>query len=200
MIMSETKDNEKRIQLDFVGAVHRHITPLLRTYGFDCTNATPYAVDFRSHGVTLRLAHDKFSYEIEVILAPLADQSQKYGIANLLRFSLGPGHKEQSFFQASSRGSVDKCLMAIRAILEEHGDPVLSGDAVAFEQMRQLVRIDREMYTKEVVQEPVRRAAQEAWKRHEYATVVGLYDSIRDNLTSLEKKRLAYARQHGSPV
>jgi len=198
--MISSRDTAQREHLRFVDAVDKHIAPVLRKYGFTCAIAGPYEVEFRSPAVTLRLTHDRLSYEIEARFAQAADPSRTYGLSDLLRLSLGPIRQEQGVFQASSPQGVDKCLRDIGVILTEHGTSILSGDDDAFHQMGQLARVHDEIHTKEIVQEPVRHAAEEAWRVHGYATVVELYGSIEDSLTLVEKKRLAYARQHMLPI
>jgi hypothetical protein len=42
---------------------------------------------------------------------------------------------------------------------------------------------------------PVKEQAEQAWKNKDYMRVISLYESIKDYLSSVELKRLEYARK-----
>lgn len=75
---------------------------------------------------------------------------------------------------------------------------MLAGDPAAYERIGEAARQHNEAYTKQVVQRPIREAAESAWEKRDYATVRALYEPIEGDLTPVEKKRLDYAKSHSS--
>jgi FKBP-type peptidyl-prolyl cis-trans isomerase len=57
-------------------------------------------------------------------------------------------------------------------------------------------RHNNDAYIKQIVQESIRKAAAEAWQQHDYVKARDFYESITDDLTLVEKKKLEYARNH----
>ena len=86
-----------------------------------------------------------------------------------------------------------ECMRTIAGLLREYGKAVLAGEPMAFDQMAEIRRVRNESLTKEVVQKPIRKAAEAAWQNHDYVAVRDLYASIELDLTPTEKKKLAYA-------
>jgi hypothetical protein len=72
------------------------------------------------------------------------------------------------------------------------------GDHSTYQRIVKEVNARSEAYTKKVVQEPIRTAAQVAWQGRDYAKVRELYESIEADLTPIEGKRLYYAKSHSS--
>ena len=69
---------------------------------------------------------------------------------------------------------------------------MLDGDGKVFAQMKEVSDQRSQKYTAEVVQRPIREAAELAWKQKRYHEVKRLYESIADDLTTIEEKRLTY--------
>jgi len=187
-------NDNARERLGFVKAVAEHIAPVLNDYGFICTESTPCIVKFQSAQVEAAVSHDRLSYEIGASFARKAEPTQRCTLADLLNAALGPGHKQQTFFQASKADDVAWCVKTIAELLRKYGQAVLSGQRTAYQRIEELSRVQNEAFTKQVVQQPVRLKAEEAWQSHNYAEVQDLYESIEADLTPLEKKRLEYAR------
>ena len=189
-------NNGNRDRLGFAEAVREHIAPVLTAQGFACSEEGPYVVRFASATVILAVSHDPISFEIEVTFARKADTSQQCNLRDMLELASAPGRKERAFFQASQPERVLECVRTIAGLLREYGETVLAGEPAAFERMAEISRLRNEAYTKEVVQKPIRNAAEEAWRKHDYVTVRDLYASIEPDLTPVEKKRLGYAESH----
>jgi hypothetical protein len=81
-------------------------------------------------------------------------------------------------------------------LFREYGAGALTGDIDTYQRLGAEAETRSEVYTKKVVQEPIRTAAIAAWQRHDYAKVKELYESIAADLTAVEKKRLEYAKSH----
>lgn len=186
----------RRGSLSFTEAVAQYIAPLLIAKGFTCTEQTAYSVKFQSPDVALAVFHEPASYELDLVYALQAAPSERYSLRDMLDTVLGIGHTEQAYFQASEHDRVVYCIKAIADHLRKYGDKFLIGDPTVYQRMREATRRRNEAYTKQVVQQPIRQAAEDAWQKHDYAKVRDLYERIEDDLTPVERKRLSYAKSH----
>ena len=185
----------KRERLGFAEAVSEYISPVLADRGFTCIEATPYSVKFQSPNVALTVFHDLISYEIDVVYARQADPSQRYDLRNMLDAA---GSKEPIFFQASTYDRIIEAMKTIADLLRKYGGDVLAGNLASFQRIGETAQDRNAAYTKEVVQKPIRKAAEDAWQKRDYAKVRDLYGPIEADLTAVEKKRLDYARSHST--
>jgi hypothetical protein len=190
------KDNENQAANGFAEAVREHIAPVLAAQGFACSDQDLYVVSFSSVAIELALSYDPYSFEIDVTFARKADLSRRYALSDLLGVVSDALRKEHACFSASRPERVVECVRTIAGLLNEYGNGVLAGDAKAFERMGEISRLHNKMYTNELVQRPIRKAAEEAWRKHDYAKARDLYASIEPDLTLVEKKKLAYAQSY----
>jgi hypothetical protein len=195
---TQDSNSGRRESLGFAEAVGQYIAPLLIARGFACMEQTLYSVKFQSPKVALAVFHDPVSYEIDLVYALQATPSGRYDLRNMLDAMLGSDHKEQAYFQASEHDRVVASIQAIAGYLRKYGEKVLTGDPAAYQRIGKLSRRHNEAYTKQVVQQPIRQAAQEAWQKRDYPKVRALYEAMEGDLTPVEKKRLAYAKAHSS--
>jgi hypothetical protein len=185
-----------RENLNFAKAVAGHLTPLLSAHGFACTESTRHMVKFQSPQVEAVVTHDRLSYEIEIAFARRAEPARRCTLPDMVNAALGPGHKQQTFFQASKAEDVAWCVKIIAELLEKYGHAVLDGERATYQRIEEMARVQNAAYTKQVVQQPVRQKAESAFENHDYTKARELYRSIESDLTPLEKKRLKYAEGH----
>ncbi len=198
--MTAKKFNDtERESLGFAEAIHEHITPLVVAKGFVCTDQTLYSATFQSPNVIMTVVHEPLSYEIELSYALRNTPSERYNLSDLLDTVLGTGHNLQTFFQASERHQINYCVKTVADYLLKYGEKMLVGNVAMYQKIKEATRRRSVSHTKEVVQRPVRIAAEAAWKEHNYATVRQLYEPIERDLTPAERRRLDYARSkvHG---
>ena len=187
-----------RTDLRFAESVLEAFRFLTNEFGFRVTESTPTHVRYESRSLFLNFYHERLSYEIYVDLGRLADpEERRYELADVLG-ALADLEGQGTFFQASERERVAHCVRKIADLVKAHYVPALRNEPGA------LAAIDAEStrrsntYTKKIVQGPIRATAQQAWRSQRYAKVKELYESIRSDLTSLERKRLDYAERHES--
>jgi hypothetical protein len=173
------------------------MAPLLAAHHFTCTDETSQAVRFDSSKVELAIYHDPRSGEIEARLSRKSVPSHEFSLPDILLAACGPSHGEQEFFQANSPEGVIECVRAMAALFSKYGQGTLAGDPEAYRRIGELARQRDEAFTKAVVQRPIRKEAEEAWRRQDHAEVEALYRQIVSDLTPLERDRLDYARKKG---
>ncbi len=121
----------------------------------------------------------RIRFEIDVGLARRAGASDRHSLGDILEYASAPGGKERAFFQASEPGRVAYCVQAIGELLREYGTTILAGEPTAFDRMAEMSDRRNAAYTKEIVQRPIRTAAEEAWRKHDYLKVRNLYSRIQ---------------------
>jgi hypothetical protein len=72
---------------------------------------------------------------------------------------------------------------------------MLNGDLEMLEKVQALRKEKSDAYIKEMNLRPIREMADIAWRQRDYVKFVGLYSSVEDDLTSVELKKLEYARK-----
>jgi hypothetical protein len=98
-------------------------------------------------------------------------------------------------FQVSSREGVQEFVLKVAALVEKYAIPFLRGKEDAY---CAALESRAKRYADEVKDgnlRVVRSRADVAWQANDQAQVVELYDSIREDLTEVEVKKLAYAEQ-----
>lgn len=187
--------DQDRERLGFVRAIIEYIEPLLVPYGLRPTEASAYVIEFESANVKLSFTHDRLSYEIEVAFARKDAPSDVYTLQDLLDAQVGSANRRKGFFQASDPERTSASIKDIAALLMQYGGSALNGEATTYQRLRETRRSRAERYTKTIVQEPVRIAAEEAWQSHDYDRVRDLYASIKADLSAVERERLRYAQK-----
>lgn len=186
--------SEDRERLGFTEAVIDRIEPVVTLFGLARVQTSYYAVKYASQSVQMEIRYDPISYEVDVVFWRKDDPSVRCKLRDVIQASAGPG--EQDFFQASTPERLDMVLALIADSLQKNAGEVLAGKPAAYQSIAMKAADRDATYTKSVVQKPVRDAAEDAWQRCEYSKVRDLYESLGADLTTVEAKRLEYARSH----
>jgi hypothetical protein len=99
-------------------------------------------------------------------------------------------------FQVSNREGVQEFVPKLARLLQKYADPLLKGDASAYESVEEARSKIAAEYTKKIELDRIRAKADTAWHQKDYSQVAELYGSMRDDLTNVETSRLAYAEKH----
>lgn len=187
-----------RSDLRFVEAVEDAFSFLVEECGFRIASAEePTFVRYESDTTFLNVYHGRQSYELNVEVGSIADPvGRSYRLPDVLGAILGRDDKRRTYFQASNREAVRRCVQVIADLVAQHYGPVLKGDAEVLGRIAAHTSESSQAHTREVVQRPVREAAEKAWHAKDYARVQELYESVRESLTLVERKRLEYAEKH----
>lgn len=186
-----------RSDLRFVEAVQAAFH-FVEDLGFRLVSVEPPTfVRYESDAVFLIVYHGRRSYEVNVEIGQIADPvGHSYRLPDVLRALLGHDDKRQTYFQASDLQGVHRCVHAVAELVASHYGLLLKGDEAVFGRVAAQTAEAARALTKDVVQRPVREAAEKAWHAKNYAKVSELYNSIRDDLSPMERKRLKYADKH----
>jgi hypothetical protein len=184
--------SDQREHLGFAEAVIKHIEPLVISFGFHRASISCYAVVYQSPNVSLEVIHDRLSYGIWVEFRRVESPFEECTLGDILA-----SDGKCRCFQASTPDRVNMIIAEIADLLRMFGTDALRGDAETYKRLIKEAEARSEAYTKEVVQQPIRLAAEAAWQRRDYTKARELYESIAEDLTTVEKGRLEYAKSHG---
>lgn len=185
--------NTQRSSLGFIDAVDSYFKPMVRQFEFSLLEQDPYVIAFGSKNAKLTICHDRLSYEIEVFLRR---DGQTISLHDLLAVRVPKGKEERLFFQASTKPAVQACVQQIARLLEKYGAALLTGSPSEWRYVLERKRKEDARQTKELIQNSIRSAAEDAWQRRDFSKVRELYEKMSDSLTQTEQKRLDYARRH----
>jgi hypothetical protein len=103
-------------------------------------------------------------------------------------------------FQVSSREGVQQSVLKIAELLKKYGDSFLQGEPSFYGELEEANRRASAEYAKRQARDRVRKRAEAAWSEKDFARVVDLYGSIRDELGDIESNRFRYACKHTGPT
>ena len=185
-----------RAELGFASSAATAFGFLQREFGFRLVESTPTRVRFETDRLFLNVYHGRQSYEIGVEVGVAGDPTvYRYGLPDVLGALAEKDPTRQTYFQASSPDAIRSSLATIADLVARVYPPVFV-DRTALQRIDDYTRAENTAYTRQVVQQPVRDAADAAWRADDYATAARLYESISDGLTAVERRRLDYARRH----
>lgn len=200
--MPKSEPEVNRRQLGFEEAALASFE-FLRSYGLKPVEKGPTFVRFESRKVFVNIYHGRASYEIGVEVG-LRTRTEKYGLDYIVSWAGKAAWEAEGFgrgtmFQVSSREGVQRLVPRVAVLLRKYGDRFLGGDADFYTQLDEANQRASAEYTKQQLLQDVRKQAEAAWSEKIFPRVIELYQSILEELTAIEAKRLAYAQKQIRP-
>ena len=195
--MLNKEPGPERTQLGFKAEVLSSFR-FLANFGLRPVEEKVTLVRYESSEVFVNVFHGRASYELGVEIGRLKDQDAKLSIFDIVRWAgaeKGEGFGQHVMFQVSSREGVREFVPKLAALVRKHAVPLLRGDEDAY---CTALESRAKRYADEVKEgdlRVVRSKADAAWQAKDYAQVVELYGPVREELTEVEAKKLAYAEQ-----
>jgi hypothetical protein len=185
-----------REHLEFSSTVQNLFRFLIDKYGYHLVQAQPTFVRYESDQMFVNVYHGRSSYELGFECGLIAEgEDSRYRLPVIIRGLLGDDHKEQTVFQVSQKESVASCLKKIANLVATYCGPILRGEQSALDRVAEAsATVSREIMEEYTIK-PIKEQADQAWKNKDYSRVKSLYESVKDHLTSLELKRLEFARK-----
>lgn len=195
--MLNKEPNPERAELGFKEAVLSSFK-FLNDAGLRSVQQEMTFVRYESPEVFVNVYHGRASFELGVEIGRLKEPNSKLSLYDIVAWAgaeKAEGLGQHVSFQVSSREGVQEFVPKMAALVEKHAAPFLRGDAAAFDSALEIQSERAKNYAKGVNLSHVRRKAEAAWQAKDYAQVVDLYGPVRDDLSGVEAKKLAYAEQ-----
>jgi hypothetical protein len=155
-------------------------------------------VRYESSGIFVNVYHGRASFELGVEIGRLREPEARLSIFDVVRWAgaeKAEGFGQHVMFQVSSREGVQEFVPKLAALVKKYATPFLQGDEDAY---RTALESRAKRYADEVKEgnlRALRSKADAAWQAKDYVQVVALYGPLRDGLTEVDAKKLAYAEQ-----
>lgn len=153
-------------------------------------------VRYQSRHAFLNVYHGRASYELGIQIGRLADPKKTLSIDTIIDLAgayKAEGFGQHAMFQVSTREGVQEFVPKLAALVEKYAGPLLRNDDSAWAAALNLTARRCAEYEKEVHLGHVREKAEAAWHAKDYVRFVELYEPVRQDLTEIEAKKLAYA-------
>jgi hypothetical protein len=195
--MLNKEPGPERAQLGFKDAVLFHFK-FLSDFGLHLVEEKLTFVRYESSEVFVNVYHGRASYELGVEIGRLKEPQAKLSIFDVVRWAgaeKAEGFGQHVMFQVSSREGVEEFVPKLATLVRKHAIRLLRGgeDAYHIALESRARRYADEM--KEGNLRVVRSKADTAWQAKDYVRVVEVYGPVREELTEVEAKKLAYAEQ-----
>jgi hypothetical protein len=192
-----------RNQLGFISEVISTFKFLSTDYDLICVKVDPTFVRYESRSIFVNIYHGRRSSELDVEIGKLEKtpgiQENWYTIGEVMDLMGVRKKLGFTFFQASTRERVQMLVPKLAEYVREYARPIFEGNLSIFESLHNLRSKKSEEYIKEMYLSQIREEAENAWHEKNYAKLVELYSSMKDDLTSVEVKKLQYAQKHLKP-
>ena len=186
-----------RGELGFKDAVEANFK-FLASFGLRLVKEQVTLVRYESSEVFVNIYHGRSSYELGVEIGRLKEPGAKLSVFDAICWvgaEKVEGLGKHVMFQVSSREGVQEFVPKLAALVKKYAIPFLSDDRDAY---RAALDVQAKRYLDEVKEGNltiVRRKADAAWHAKDYAQVIETYAPMRNDLSDVEAKRLAYAER-----
>ena len=195
--MLSKEPGPERAQLGFKDAVLANFKFLI-DFGLHPVEEKVTLVRYESSEVFVNVFHGRASFELGLEIGRLKEPDAKLSIFDVVRWASAEktdGLGQHVMFQVSSREGVQEFVPKLAEMVKKYAPPFLRGDEDAY---RTALEFRAKGYAEEVNEgnlRVVRSKADAAWQAKDYAQVVQLFSPVREELTEVEAKKLAYAEQ-----
>lgn len=174
----------------------------LERYGLELVESNSTLVKYESSRVFVRIYHGRVSFELGVELGEVSDPLEKavsiFDVVDAEGASDREGLSGHTVFQVSSKKDLEELMPKLSSLVQKYAGPLLRGDRHAYERVREHQSRKAARETREVQLTAVRRKAEAAWQKRDYARLIELFRPWRQYLIGSEAKKLAYAERHSS--
>jgi hypothetical protein len=188
-----------RASLGFAEAVISAFKFLIEDFAFRCVRKDVTIVRFESDSVFVNVYHGRISFELNVEIGERTVggvfSENPFTIEDILHLVNPKEATNYRPYQVHTFDSVRKFVSELSRLTKEYAISALKGDRHFFERLNDSRSQRSNVYMKELRLSRTRTEVEAEWHQKNYPRVVELYDSMMDDLTPAEAKRLAYAKK-----
>jgi hypothetical protein len=188
-----------RSYLCFAEAVHKYFDSLLKDHSFQRVSFDQTFVRYESDEIFINVYHGRSSYEIAMEMGRLNhpdEHETSYTIGSFMRLIDPKQAENYRSFAATNPNSVEKGVSQLSELFKKYALSPLLSDKAIFTKLRKQREVLKDAFVRKVLVSQVRPEATEAFQRKDYQEAARLYESIKEDLTPTEVKKLQYAKKH----
>lgn len=194
VVLSHVTPGPEREALGFVEAV-RSSFQFLESYGLRIVEQKSTCVRYESPSVFVNVYHGRASYELDVEIGRMTEPARWVALGEILVLADAPELESRQGFCVLTRERVREFVPKLADLFRRYAGRFLRCDAAVYQAAWQARSTWSVQYEKHVKLRIVRYQAELARQEKRFAKLVELYESIGDDLTEVEVRRLAYARK-----
>jgi hypothetical protein len=187
-----------RGRLGFTERVTSSFSFLSEEYDFRVVKTEPTFVRYESSRVFVNIYHGRASFELGFEIGRLdgtGKEESAYTLSMIIEHMGAQKTTGYTSFQCSTGDSLKQCVPKLAGLVQNYASSFLTGDPGAYTQLLKTRSDIGERITKDYKLRAVREKAIEAWLSRDYAQVADLYESIFEDLTPAEIKKLDYSKK-----
>ena len=170
----------------------------LNDFSFHLAQEKTTLLRYESPKVFVNVYHGRASFELGIEVGRLIEPNEKVTLYDMVAWAGAEkteGFGQHVMFQVSTPEGVKEFVPKLAHLLQKYGAPFLEAKDNAYHSIRELRSRAAIDYEKQVNLSNLRGKAEAAWRGKDYAQIVELYSSVREELTEVEAKKLTYAEQ-----
>lgn len=193
----KTNQSFLRNQLGFKEEALNAFSFLLKDYGFHLVKEETTFLRYENDKVFVNIYHGRASFELgfEIGLLPqsIMDSETKHSLLEIIELHNKQKDLDYTFFQASTKDRVVEYIPKLSHLVKLYAKDALLGDASVFKKLGEIQLNKSNKYIKEMELRRTRQAVEKAWNVNNYSKVITLYETIKNYMTSSERKKFDYA-------
>ena len=151
-------------------------------------------IQYLSKTVDISIYYDAArSFEIDLTITLLKQNIRCY-IDSIIRFCFDSDMKRQ-YNCAVNKETIRNAIEEIVMILKEYGMDFIDGNENAFKTIKKQIDEEHNKLVLEGKLDMIEKQAIYAWNNKDYLTVIKLYDTILEHLTSTQRKKLEICKK-----
>jgi hypothetical protein len=199
MAVLKRETDANRASLGFPEAVISAFNFLVEELSFRCVRKEVTFVRFESTVVFVNVYHGRISLELNVEIGELTIGEGlpeiPFTIEEILHLVIPKKAVSYRPYQVHTVDSINTFVSEIARLTKEYATPALIGDHKFFQRLSELRTERSDGHLKELHLSRTRSEVESAWHQKNYSRVIELYDSMLEDLTPSEGKRLGYAKK-----
>lgn len=197
--MFRTSPGPDRARLAFAEQALSAFDFLKKEYDFHVVEAEPTFVRYESPSVFVNIYHGRASFELGFEVGRLSDETgkeeQPYSLSMIIELMGAQDETGYTFLQASTQERVKEFVPKLASLVKSYAASALKGDPSTFKQLAVTRSQMSDQLHKDMKLRDVREQAAKAWQTKNYVKLADLYESIFEDLTPAEIKKLDYVNK-----
>jgi hypothetical protein len=181
--------------LGFGEAAIRAFTFLTTEHGLRLMRREPGWVEFGGLAVVVAVQYDRQRGELDCLIGPVSrEPGQPVTLYGLMSVIVAAGQQADAPLLPLTVTRVEELpgrLEQLAQLTRQFAYPLIAGDIHLFA----LLEASQRQRAYHDWLERVRRAAEQAWNERDFTRAVGLYSSIQQQLSTIEARKLDFARR-----
>jgi hypothetical protein len=168
----------------------------LEDYGFSLIEEKSTIVKYEGRFGYVNVYHGRSSYEVGIEIGPPGEeQKSNYSMSELIRLREYEKAKNYRNPIATSEQTMRTAIFAQAEKLMMYGQRVFKGESKVWQELKQQRQNWSKEYAMDIMQSQVRQEVENYFHKKDYKRVIELLSRIEGRLTSVELKKLEYAKK-----